>query len=297
MNTKREFGFVRAFLAAAAGAFGIASIIATGGGSSGGTDENGNPLPPAAATWFKSFGGPNDDIAYSAIATRDGGFAFAGMFNDNGQTGDLWLTKLDALGDVQWQRAYGERFLLQDSQWSLVDSYPAPVQGPDGSIWFLGAGKLDNVPGSRDDLVVAKLGADGNPAWAKSFDSGAHPDFDFFFPGDEAVERGQSVTPTGDGGALIGAWSYVRVGVPEGSVASLQEVRNLWLLKLSPAGFVQWTRRFTDDQFLYVKTRPSQWFERTEQERIAVRQLDNGDLLINVITRFADADCMGCQFV
>ncbi len=293
MQLKQTIALARTLLASAVGAFGVATIIASGsGGSSGGTDEQGNPIP--ADTWFKSFGGPNDDIAFSAVPTRGGGYAFAGMLNDNGRTGDLWLVKLDSLGDVQWQRAYGDRLLLEDGPWSLISVGVAPAQGPDGSIWFLGSGKLESEPGSRDDLVVAKLGADGNPAWAKSFDSGAHPDFQFHFPGDEARERGESVTPTADGGALVAAWSYVSVDVPDGSAAALRDLRYLWLLKLSASGSVLWTRSVTDDQFMYVKTTA---YAYEEGERVVVRQLENGDLLLSIIARFADAWCPTCTII
>lgn len=297
MNTDYSSRVARLCLAAFVSVFGIATIIASGGSGGADRDPEGNPLPPTAATWFKSFGGPNDDIAYSAIPTRDGGFAFAGMLNNNGHTGDLWLTKLDSLGDIQWQRAYGERPLLQDGLWALVGSSPAPRQGPDGAIWMLGAGRLDAAEQSREDLVVARLNADNSPAWARSFDSGAHPDFNFLFAGDEAVERPESVTPTADGGALVAAWSYVRIGLPEGSAAVLREVRYLWLLKLSSTGSVQWMRRVTDDQFLYAKKRPSSFIDEWDQERIVARELGNRDLLINVISRFSAQYCAECELV
>ena len=97
----------------------LAVLVACGCSGTGAPAGNGDPsTPPAAATWSKSLGGPGDDWANAVIATRDGGYLFAGVLNhqelagtDSAQPveGDMWVTKLDTLGDVQWQQAIGER--------------------------------------------------------------------------------------------------------------------------------------------------------------------------------------------
>jgi Divergent InlB B-repeat domain len=273
-------------------AIGVATIVGSGGGSNA-TDAEGNPIA-GAPTWFKSFGGGETDIAYAATATSDGGYAFTGMFDYDHSSSDLWLTKLDAAGDVVWQRAYGRRALLSNGLWSLVNTDRRPAQGPDGSIWFLGAGRLDDTVGGRSGLVVAKLDADGAPAWAKSFDSGAYPNYDFYFPDDEVTEDPAFVTPTADGGALVAAWNYARVDFPTTGGSTLREARHLWLLKLSSTGNLQWTRRVTDDQFRYANTQYAE-VSPNDPETVVMRELENGTFLVNIVTTFADANCGACQ--
>jgi len=284
----------RPLLAIPVGLLGIALIVASGGGGGdggGGTDAEGNPTSAGAPTWFKSFGGAGDDAAYGAIPTSDGGYAFTGVLGDRGAGGDLWLAKLDSFGDLQWQRAFGERLLLQDDLWSLISTSLRPAQGPDGALWFLGSGRLDAAAG-HTDLVVAKLDASGNPAWAKSFDSGAYPGFAFFDPTSEVAEFPQSVTPTADGGALVASWNYATIAVPGGSGASeRRDVRYLWLVKLSSTGFAQWTRRITDDQLMYEHVGA---VSSDDADEVRVRELADGSLLVTIVTRLLDSACSAC---
>lgn len=59
--------------------------------------------------WSKTFGGRYDDEFKSIIQTQDGGYALAGYtksYNDT-VTGDLWVFKINALGDSVWCKFYG----------------------------------------------------------------------------------------------------------------------------------------------------------------------------------------------
>src|SRR5262245_25985107 len=93
----------------------VLSLAACGGGSgSGGSADSTGGAP----TFAKSYGGPARDQATAAVPRPGGGYAFAGTINDrgagsgringllgDGREGDLWITALDAFGDVQWQRS------------------------------------------------------------------------------------------------------------------------------------------------------------------------------------------------
>ncbi|MBI2967228.1 MAG: T9SS type A sorting domain-containing protein [Bacteroidetes bacterium] len=65
-------------------------------------------------SWQKSFGGSNNDMAYSIQQTNDGGYVVAGRSDsDNGDvTGnhglsDYWVVKLDNSGNISWQKSFG----------------------------------------------------------------------------------------------------------------------------------------------------------------------------------------------
>src|SRR5205823_3513572 len=67
-----------------------------------------------AIDWQKSFGGTQDDNAYSVHQSVDGGFIVAGStFSTSGQVignhgvSDYWVVKTDALGNSVWKKCFG----------------------------------------------------------------------------------------------------------------------------------------------------------------------------------------------
>lgn len=67
------------------------------------TDNSGNIV------WTKTYGGQADDEFKSITQTADGGFALTGYtksYND-ADSGDVWVFKLDVMGDSTWCKFYG----------------------------------------------------------------------------------------------------------------------------------------------------------------------------------------------
>src|ERR1044072_4857177 len=67
-----------------------------------------------AIQWQRTFGGTQFDQVESVIQTFDGGFAAAGVATSNNGNvtgnhgfGDYWIIKMNALGTLLWQKAYG----------------------------------------------------------------------------------------------------------------------------------------------------------------------------------------------
>ncbi|RMF92999.1 MAG: M6 family metalloprotease domain-containing protein, partial [Nitrospinota bacterium] len=61
-----------------------------------------------AVQWQKTYGGPDTDTAYAIQQTPDGGYIVAGGTRSFGAgSGDIWVLKLDAKGDIEWQKTYG----------------------------------------------------------------------------------------------------------------------------------------------------------------------------------------------
>ena len=66
------------------------------------TDASGNLI------WSKTIGGAQNDLVRSVIQLADGSYVAAGETGNFGQGGlDLYLIKLDALGNLLWTRTYG----------------------------------------------------------------------------------------------------------------------------------------------------------------------------------------------
>ncbi len=110
--------------------------------------------------WKKTYGGTGPDVVRSMVATPDGGFVIAGwtasedgqITSKNGGT-DIWLIKIDNVGNLLWQRCMGgaggdyAHAVLQ----SAADEYF--VLGYTGSS----DGDIDNFKGWEDFWAV-KLG-------------------------------------------------------------------------------------------------------------------------------------------
>jgi predicted secreted protein len=79
------------------------------------TDADGNEL------WNKTYGGVEDDVAWSLIQTNDDGYCLAGSTHSFGSGGgDFWLVKTDALGNLEWNKTYGE--IGEDDAYSLLQT-------------------------------------------------------------------------------------------------------------------------------------------------------------------------------
>jgi len=169
-------------------------------------DPNGN------VAWQKTYGGPGDDVLSSVEPTGDGGYVLAGGTYLTAGFANAWVLKLDASGNVIWQKTYGGPY--NDGANS---AHPTPDGGyiVGGSTWSFGAG--------RADAWVLKLDGDGNVVWQKTY-------------GGAGDETALSVKPTAGGGYIV-AGNTNSFG--SGST-------DAWVLKLDASGNVIWQRAYGD---------------------------------------------------
>jgi len=103
-------------------------------------------------TWDRTYGGSNDDRAYSLIQTTDGGYAVAGETCSKGAGGkDLWVIKLDEQGKEVWDRTYGG---------GGYDGANSLIQTTDGGYAVAGFTESKGYGGA--DFWVIKLDEQGN---------------------------------------------------------------------------------------------------------------------------------------
>ena len=102
---------------------------------------SGQTSPNNQTKWAKTYGGTGDDRAYSIQQTNDGGYIVAGLTNSSGAGGyDVWLLKLDASGNIEWQKAYGGTY------WDWAESVQQTNDGGyivAGCTYSFGAGRSD----------------------------------------------------------------------------------------------------------------------------------------------------------
>ena len=102
--------------------------------------------------WQKTYGGSRDDLTWTVGDTFDGGAIVGGTTESFGGGGsDLMLLKLDANGDIQWQKAYGG---------NRNDEANSVRQTTDGGFIVVGG----TVVANRWDYWALKLDVEGSIA-------------------------------------------------------------------------------------------------------------------------------------
>jgi hypothetical protein len=161
--------------------------------------------------WDETYGGADDERAYSIIETIDGGYAIIGSTNSF-TTGhqNMWLVKADSAGKSQWSQSYGGT--NQDVGVSLVQT---------SSGGYILGGWTDSFGAGGYDFWLVKTDSSGNVLWNQTY-------------GGENNDRAESVVQTGDGGyAMVGRTSSFGVGIDD-----------FWLVKTDSSGNVLWNQTY-----------------------------------------------------
>jgi hypothetical protein len=179
------------------------------------TDLFGNAL------WNKTYGGANDDSAYSVVQTVDGGYAIAGSTYSFGVGVDFWLVKVKAETGFEHQRNLGRSGIPGTSPTyggtNYDDAYSV-VQTSDGGYAIAGTTESYDIGGG--DFWLVKTDWAGNALWSKTYGG---------IGGDCAF----SVVQTSDGGyALAGYTGSYGVG------------GDMWLVKTDSAGTMLWSKTY-----------------------------------------------------
>jgi hypothetical protein len=177
--------------------------------------------------WQKSLGGSNVDDAQSIRQTTDGGYIIAGSSNSSdgdviGNHGnyDYWIVKLDANGNMQWQKSLGG---------SSMDMAQSIQQTSEGGYIVAGSSGSDDgdVSGNHGggDYWMVKLDSNGNIQWQKSL-------------GGSSSEQVNSVQQTFDGGYIIAGTTVSA----DGDITVSYGSNDFWVVKLDSSGNIQWQK-------------------------------------------------------
>ncbi|MBN9384944.1 MAG: hypothetical protein J0H74_29585 [Chitinophagaceae bacterium] len=192
--------------------------------------------PAGEIQWQKMLGGVYNEYPTSLSATADGGYIIGGYTNskdipgyhDNNNPGnnfDWWVVKVDATGNIQWQKALGGTG--NDQCFSVSAT-------PDGGCIAAGStastdGDVTVFHGATDAWVV-KLSNTGAIQWQKEL-GGAYQD------------GAQSIQLTADGGYIMAGYAGSNDGDVSGNhVGFAVGFRDFWVVKFSSSGTVQWQK-------------------------------------------------------
>jgi len=171
-------------------------------------------------TWQKTCGGAENDAAYSIQETSDGGYIVAGeTWSFGAGSCDVWVLKLEANGNVTWQKTYG----------GASDDFAYSIQETsDGG--YIVAGNTESFGAGSCDIWILKLDSAGNVTWQKTY-------------GGQYIDGVRSIQETSDGG-------YIVAGETDLSGAGSADV---WILKIEADGNVTWQKTYggADDDSAY----------------------------------------------
>ncbi len=143
--------------------------------------------------WTRTYGGANYDMARSIRQTVDGGYVIIGSTTSFGHGSyDVYLIKIDGVGDTIWTRTYGS---------SNPDIGYDVQQTTDGGFIMVGSTSL-----GVDKAYLIKTDEHGDTVWTKIFSS---------IGAGNSQSIGFCVEQTIDGGYVITGFAYL-----EGSTTS-----------------------------------------------------------------------------
>ena len=177
--------------------------------------------PPPDTEWDSTFGGSDDDYAYSVQQTTDGGYIIAGATQSYGAgLWDAYLVKTDASGNMEWEQTFGG---------SNHDIAKSVQQTTDGG--YIVAGTTNSYGAGASDFYLVKTDASGNMEWEQTF-------------GGSSYERAYSVQQTTDGG-------YIMLGETQSYDAG---ACNFYLVKADALGNMEWQQTFGGSDDDYAKS-------------------------------------------
>jgi len=175
--------------------------------------------------WSWTYGGAGDDKGWGdLVQTSDGGYVISGDTASLGNSTDYWLIKVDAAGNMLWNKTYGGAGLENEN---------AMVQTSDGGYALFGF--TNSFGAGGQDFWLVKTDSAGTMQWNKTY-------------GGNGSDTGVSVFQTSDGGyALAGLTSSFGAGGMDA-----------WLVKTDSVGNMVWNKTYggagADYAFSVVQT-------------------------------------------
>ena len=179
--------------------------------------------------WEKNYGGTEDDFAMDLQPTTDGGFIMTGgsasangdLTNNNGRL-DIWIVKINELGELQWSKNYGGSGVdIGASIQPILGGYI--LAGCTGS-----AGEQGVTAGyGGNEFWVLQLDLNGDLVWEKTYGGKRH-------------DVAKSIVVNNNGEYLIAGntWSN------NGDVSNNHGHGDAWVIKINNVGTLLWEKTF-----------------------------------------------------
>lgn len=207
--------------------------------------------PEGQIIWSKTYGGSDDERAMKIINTNDGGFAVIGYSRSNdGDVSfnngfyDYWLIKLDASGNLQWEKTHG--YPGNDQGQSLI-------QTSDGGYFLTGFLDVSASNGEGNDDRIPREPLHGvGEFWGIKTDANGDFQWRRYFGGMDN-DRSYGVVETDNGDFLmVGNSESIDFDItnPIGSY-------DFWAVRINDMGDLIWAKNYggTDIDIAYGITK------------------------------------------
>ncbi len=174
--------------------------------------------------WSQTFGGSGDDKGVSIEQTLEGGYILGNVSDSNDEDisnpiggDDLWVLKITANGNVEWENSYGG---VNDDAISKIK------QTIDGG-YFVSGFTASNFPSNNGllDIYVLKIDPRGETEWLYNY-------------GGSDDEMISDFAPSPDGGFML----LGRTSSFDGDVVNLNGSTEIWVVKVNNLGAFEWQR-------------------------------------------------------
>ena len=187
--------------------------------------------------WQKILGGSSTDEFKSIETTSDGGYIVAGSSNsndgdvneNNGST-DVWIVKLNSVGNILWQKSLGG--IYNDRIGKIINSKDGGYVIAGSTITNRGTFPEENL---NFDAWVVKLNSLGVVEWGKTF-------------GGSGADVAYSLKQTLDEGFIIAGMN----NSSDGDIIGNNGAQDSWIIKLNNIGELQWQKSLGTEVFEMV---------------------------------------------
>ena len=159
--------------------------------------------------WSRTYGGSEWDEAHSIVRTGDGCFMVAGYSTSFGaEGGDIYLLKIDASGDLLWEKTFGGSGA--ESAFSMAEY--------DGDVYVSGFTTSGDAVGG--DAYLLKVNSTGALLWDRTY-------------GGSGAEAASSVIMLDGGDAVLAGYS-----------TSVGRDANVYMVRVDPSGEPVWEKTY-----------------------------------------------------
>ncbi len=202
--------------------------------------------------WEENFGGTGTDFPSDILPTSDGGYIALGQSNSsdldvgaNNGGDDCWIIKLDADGNLEWERNYGG---------SGDDYGDELLETDDGYIVAVESTSSDQdvmENNGESDYWIIKLDFNGDLVWEQNF-------------GGSGIDLVESLVPADDEG-------YVVAGISQSSdqdVGANFGGNDFWVIKVNPTVVLPAINTYFADSLSIDEEGFTNYFEQAEGSTI-----------------------------
>ncbi|MEL0645616.1 hypothetical protein V6251_14580 [Olleya sp. Ti.3.14] len=190
--------------------------------------------------WSQTYGGSGDERGNDIIQTNDGGYAIIGftysndgdITNNNGQE-DFWIIKIDAQGNLIWQKTYG---------FSGIDTGYSIIQTSDNGFFVTGVLDVTASNGAGNTRNNQTLHAGGD-YWAVKLDQSGTLEWSKYFGGFFSDTAYDVIQTTDQGFIIVGSSDSA-----DTDISNNKGSYDYWVVKISSSGNLEWEKNFGGDE-------------------------------------------------